>query len=696
MSVTLHEGTSFLISQESGDIVPGEGRGLFHQDARFLRQLEVLLDGQSPLLLTVRVPKETEGMHFLSNSKLDGAPMGTVVLVRRHLLGGGLHVDLDLENYGDAAAKLALSVGFETDFLHIFTVRQAVETGVIPGVPATVQVAPGADGRSVVLQDEHEGVVVRSATLEFSERAELSSTAAVFALNLPKRGTWHLCIDVSFRIGTSAVRPRYTCEKLSDPQREQEAHARKIELHELASEIETDHPVLQRAYRQAARDLVSLRLVGEDACGPATIAAGIPWFMALFGRDSLIASYQTLLHDPSIARGTLRLLASLQGTKIDEVASEEPGKILHEYRRGVDVSARKLIPKFPYYGTIDATPLFLVTLSEYARCTGDLELVRELWGNVERAIEWLGMYGDRDGDGLLEYASNTGLANQGWKDSVDSIRFRNGAIAPQPIALVEVQGYAFDALARCAELAHHLGRSEQAEDLQGRADGMRERILSRYWIEEAGFFAEALDGNKRRVDSITSNPGHLLWSGVLPRDKAKLVARVLLSDEMFSGYGVRTMSEAAGGYNPISYHNGSVWPHDNSLIIAGLARYGLLDEAATIIGGLLDALAEYSDDRLPELFAGYSAHRFGTPVEYPTANRPQAWASGAVVSMVRSIIGLEVDAFAKRVVLRPLTARGLTRLQLSGIRLGGHAVHLELLGGKARITGLPDDWRVET
>jgi glycogen debranching enzyme len=694
MSVTLHEGTSFLISRESGDIVPGEGRGLFHQDARFLRRLEVLLDGQAPVLLTARVPKETEGMHFLANSRLDGAPMGTVVLVRRHLLGGGLHVDLDLENYGDSAAKLALSVGFETDFLHIFTVRKAVETGVIPEVPAAVRVAPDADGRSVVLQDEHEGDV-RSTTLEFSERAELSSSAAVFRLDLPKRGTRHLCIDVSFRIGSSVVRPRYTCEKPGDPQREHQGHARKTELRERAAEIETDHPVLERAYRQAARDLVSLRLVGEDACGDATLAAGIPWFMALFGRDSLIASYQTLLHDPSLARGTLRLLARLQGTKLDEVASEEPGKILHEYRRGVDASARKLIPKFPYYGTIDATPLFLVTLSEYARCTGDLELVRELWDNVGRALEWLQKYGDRDGDGLLEYASSTGLANQGWKDSFDSVRFRDGAIATPPIALVEVQGYAFDALARCAELARLLGHSEQAEDLRRRAEGMRERILSRYWIEEAGFFAEALDGDKRQVESITSNPGHLLWSGVLPRDKAKRVARVLLSEEMFSGYGVRTMSEAAGGYNPISYHNGSIWPHDNSLIVAGFARYGLHDEAAAIVGGLLDALAEYSDDRLPELFAGYLANRFGTPIEYPTASRPQAWASGAVVSLVRSIFGLDVDAFAKRVALRPLAVRGLTRLQLSGIRLGGHAVRLELLGGKARITGLPDDWRVE-
>ncbi len=636
MSVTLHEGTSFLISRESGDIVPGEGRGLFHQDARFLRRLEVLLDGQAPVLLTARVPKETEGMHFLANSRLDGAPMGTVVLVRRHLLGGGLHVDLDLENYGDSAAKLALSVGFETDFLHIFTVRKAVETGVIPEVPAAVRVAPDADGRSVVLQDEHEGDV-RSTTLEFSERAELSSSAAVFRLDLPKRGTRHLCIDVSFRIGSSVVRPRYTCEKPGDPQREHQGHARKTELRERAAEIETDHPVLERAYRQAARDLVSLRLVGEDACGDATLAAGIPWFMALFGRDSLIASYQTLLHDPSLARGTLRLLARLQGTKLDEVASEEPGKILHEYRRGVDASARKLIPKFPY----------------------------------------------------------TGLANQGWKDSFDSVRFRDGAIATPPIALVEVQGYAFDALARCAELARLLGHSEQAEDLRRRAEGMRERILSRYWIEEAGFFAEALDGDKRQVESITSNPGHLLWSGVLPRDKAKRVARVLLSEEMFSGYGVRTMSEAAGGYNPISYHNGSIWPHDNSLIVAGFARYGLHDEAAATVGGLLAAPAEYSDDRLPELFAGYLANRFGTPIEYPTASRPQAWASGAVVSLVRSIFGLDVDAFAKRVALRPLAVRGLTRLQLSGIRLGGHAVRLEILGGKARITGLPDDWRVE-
>jgi glycogen debranching enzyme len=419
--------------------------------------------------------------------------------------------------------------------------------------------------------------------------------------------------------------------------------------------------------------------------------------MALFGRDSLIASYQMMLHDPSIARGTLRALAHRQGTRVDPETLEEPGRILHEYRSGIATAVRRKVPRFPYYGTIDATPLFLIVTAAYARVTGDLDFAREIWEHVERALRWVQEYGDRDGDGLVEYhpAEGSWLQNLGWKDSGDSIRFRDGTVARPSIALVEVQGYVVEAFRSVAELTEVLGKPG-AVQLRERADRLARAIDERYWLADREFYAEALDGQKKRVDALTSNPGHLLWTGAVAPDRARRVADVLLSRPLFSGFGVRTMGSDEGGFNPISYHNGSVWPHDNSLILDGFSRYRLDDHVGKLSSALLAALDCYRGGRWPELYGGYGRDRFPEPIAYPGANSPQAWATGAVMLLVRAMLGLVVDARRRTVVAHPVAVEGASYLSLRRLPIAGGRVDVDARFESGSpvlaLTGLPADW----
>lgn len=433
--------------------------------------------------------------------------------------------------------------------------------------------------------------------------------------------------------------------------------------------LRTDSDVLRRAYDRSVHDLAALRIKGQDLCqGEVAIAAGIPWFMALFGRDSLITAYQALPFYPDLARGVLRHLGRLQGTRVDLLSAEEPGKILHEYRYGQLTGTQRFIPAFPYYGTIDATPLFLVLLAAVYQVTRDLEFARSIRDCALGALEWMDRYGDRDGDGYLEYlrAAEAGIDNQGWKDSFDAVRFRDGRLAEAPIALCEVQGYAYAARVGMAEVFDALDEPERSARLRTQAEELKKRFNHDFWLEDRGYYAEALDCDKRRVDSLTSNPGHLLWCGIADEAKARRVAERLVSPELFSEWGVRTMATTEGGYNPISYHNGSVWPHDNSLIVAGLARYGFIAEASRIVEGLLAALEQYDDHRLPELFAGYSRGEVAFPVEYPTASRPQAWASGAIFLLLSSMLGLDPLGSA-RAFLPP----GVEQVHIEGVWVDG-------------------------
>jgi glycogen debranching enzyme len=389
--------------------------------------------------------------------------------------------------------------------------------------------------------------------------------------------------------------------------------------------------------------------------------------MTAFGRDSIITSFQALPFVPELAETTLRVLAARQATEHDDFRDAEPGKILHEIRFG-ELTHFDERPHSPYYGSADATPLFLVLLDEYERWSGDGDLVRELEPAARAALAWIDEHGDTDGDGFVEYErrnEDTGLENQSWKDSWDSIRFADGTIATGPIACCEIQGYVYDAKLRCARLAReHWSDEELAARLEREAQELRRTFDEAFWMPEREYYALALDGEKQQVDSITSNPGHLLWSGILDQDRAALVAGHLLGDALFSGWGVRTMAEGEGGYNPLRYHNGTVWPHDNSLIAHGLGRNGFRDQAATIAEATLEA-ATYFRYRLPEVFAGYHQERTSVPVEYPTASSPQAWATGTPLLLIRTLLGLEPAG--EELCSDPHLPEQLGRLELASI-----------------------------
>jgi glycogen debranching enzyme len=432
-------------------------------------------------------------------------------------------------------------------------------------------------------------------------------------------------------------------------------------------------------YLRSVVDLAALRFYPFEGSQDAVPAAGLPWFLTLFGRDSLITSFQALPFAPELAATTLRVLAELQGTRVDDFRDEEPGKIPHELRFG-ELTVFKERPHSPYFGSADATPLFLVLLDEYERWTGDADLVRELEPAARAALGWIDDFGDRDGDGYVEYErrnTETGLENQCWKDSWNSIMWSDGSLASLPRATCEIQGYVYDARRRCARLAREVWRDDAlAVTLKGQANDLKERFNRDFWLDERGHYALALDGDKRKVDTLTSNIGHLLWSGIADEDKAARCVEHLLGERLFSGWGVRTMAEDAGGYNPIGYHQGTVWPHDTAFVALGLRRYGY-DEAGSMLAKCILEAAEYFLGRLPETFAGYSRGQTRFPVEYPTACSPQAWSSGAPLLLLRVLLGLEPGS--EGVDVNPSLPAGITHLALYGAR--GPGTRIDAVAG---------------
>jgi glycogen debranching enzyme len=446
--------------------------------------------------------------------------------------------------------------------------------------------------------------------------------------------------------------------------------------------------------RQSAEDLVALRI--EVRQGDSTVllpAAGLPWFLTLFGRDTLITAFQTVCFGPTLARGALLAMAEFQGTERNDFKDEEPGKILHEVRMG-ELTRLHLKPHDPYYGTADATQLWLILVSEYWRWTGDDELVRSLRGNVERALDWIDNHGDRDGDGYVEYGTRSpqGLGNQCWRDSWDGVQFSDRTLPSLPIATAELQGHVYDAKLRIAELADGpLNDADLAARLRTEAQALQARFDRDFWIDErGGYYAIGLDGDKRRIDSLTSNIGQLLWTGIVPEARAPIIARQLMSDALFSGWGVRTLSTDDQGYNPIGYHTGTVWPHDNSLIAYGLSRYGMRDEANRIALALLDAAA-FSNHRLPEAFSGYDRTAAKFPIPYPTACSPQAWATGAPLLLVRAMLGLE--ARGGEVTVSPHIPESLGRIEIRGLRAFGTRWDVEAIGSNGHVRLSREDSR---
>jgi glycogen debranching enzyme len=632
-TISILDGSTFLVCDLSGDIdaSPDQAHGFFFRDTRFLSRWLLRVDGRPLDVLSTDENQYFSAQFFLVPQGGDVNENPTASIIRKRSVGGGFHEDVAILNHGDEPLELEVRLEAGSDFADLFEVKDALAK--------KGESYRRVDGDTLVLGYRRDDFV-RETRISASAPAELDDRGLTFRPTIDPSGEWSTCIFVQ-PVTDHAIPIKY------DHDEETARPDIGMSLDEFlarAPKIDTDWDALEHVYERSLIDLAALRFESELFPGLALPAAGLPWFMTVFGRDSLIASLQAVPFVPELAETTLRVLAARQGTQIDDFRDEEPGKILHEIRFGELVHFGER-PHSPYYGTADATPLFLVLLEETHRWTGNDALVRELEGAARAALGWIDEHGD--GDGYVEYQrrnEESGLENQCWKDSWDSIRFADGRIAKGPIATCEIQGFVYDAKRRLARLARDVwDDAAWADALEREAAELKERFNRDFWLPERGYYALALDGEKRQVDSITSNPGQLLWSGIVDDDKAEAVVAHLMSDALFSGWGVRTMAEGEGGYNPIRYHNGTVWPHDNSLIALGLYRYGYRDEANRIGTAMLEA-ATYFRYRLPEVFAGYRRGRTAFPVEYPTASSPQAWATCAPFVFLRTMLGLEPGA----------------------------------------------------
>jgi glycogen debranching enzyme len=641
----LKSGNSFAVLDRYGDIQPvglGE-QGLYHEGTRFLSRLEVELEGKRPMLLGSQVREDNELLTVdLTNADIVqedqvAVPRHSIHVFRsKFLQDGSCFERFRLRNHTLRLQHAIVRVLFDADFSDIFEVRgerrpRRGERG-----------APLVEDARVTLRYVGLDGVARCTVLQFSPRpTELTGSTAAWAVDLDPQQGFTLELTTRCQIGSQPVpTSRYAQELAKATRRQQKAQER-------ACVIESSNEQFNTWITQSVADLY-LMLTQKDT-GPYPYA-GIPWFCTAFGRDGLIIALQTLWVDPAIAKGVLTYLAHMQASVVNADQDAEPGKILHETRTG-EMAATGEIPFALYYGSVDATPLFLMLLGAYYDRTDDTELVKQLWPAAERALGWIERDGDKDGDGFLEYESATsrGLRHQGWKDSDDAVFHGDGRIAEGPIALCEVQGYAYAARCAVAKLAARLGHTELAEQQASRAASLRDQFDQQFWCDDMGTYALALDGDKRPCRVRTSNAGQCLFSGIVAPQRARQVADQLLSKEFFTGWGVRTVAASEVRYNPMSYHNGSVWPHDTALIAFGFSRYGLRDAAAQLFTGLFDASSFVDLSRLPELVCGFPRRPGEGPTLYPVACAPQTWASAAVFLLLQGCLGLSVEAHERRV-----------------------------------------------
>jgi glycogen debranching enzyme len=668
MALTILEGSTFCICNELGD-VDGQTQGLFAEDTRFLSLLRLTINGAKPLLLSSGVVEYFSAAFYLRNPAAGGLPQDTLSITRERFVGEGMQDLIVVRNEGMEPLSFELALELGTDFADILSVK---EHDFALGDPTRAKPLPRAAAarfeeqhNQFVLEESNDGTACTQVIL--SERGAIEGTRVAYHLELAPREEWALRLDILGSIDGDSIAPQAAERRFGEELTRVRESLAAWQLR--VPQIRSDWDELEHSFSRSVADLASLRMRGGGRTGRLP-AAGMPWFMTVFGRDTIITCLQTLLFGPELARTALETLAALQAREENPDIDAEPGKIVHELRAG-----RAAENWFrAYYGTADATPLYLVLLSEVWRWTDDSELVRELKDPALRALAWIEKYGDRDGDGFVEYERRTprGLANQSWKDSGDSQRFHDGTIARAPIAPCEVQGYVYDAKVRAAELAREVWRDRPlAERLEQEAQELQRRFDEQFWTDaRGGYYVLALDGEKRQVDSLCSNVGHLLWSGIVPAERVEAVVDALMGPELWSGWGVRTMSTGDAGYNPLSYHNGTVWPHDNSLIAQGLARQARWPEAQRIIQRMLGAAAHFAY-QLPEVFAGLPRSETPFPIAYPTAARPQAWAAGTPVLLLQVLLGLEPDRSRHQLEAHApdeLPSWAGRSLRLSGIR----------------------------
>ena len=682
-AVTLVQGSSFCISSRDGDVAPGTPQGLFFRDTRFLSGVELHINGSRPEVLAAERTAPFSATFVLRSTPVAGRADSSLMVLRDRYVGRGMREDLVVRNYGEEPAYCSVKLRFSADFANLFAVKEG---------RARPEGHVDLESSAEALYFRHRrGTSERGLRISSSEPAEFVSDTASWELVVPARGSWSTCLQFTTVIEGDDIEPRYLCGQpveLSTP------HQRLDKWRQAVPELDTDDRILHEAVTRGAEDLGALRIFDPDYPERAVLAAGAPWFMTLFGRDSLLTSWMALIVDPTLAQDVLQTLARFQGTKVDPRTDEEPGRILHEMRFG-EAPSLSLGGGSVYYGTADATPLFVMLLGELRRWGLAADIVDSLLPAADRAMDWIESFGDADGDGFVEYkrASDKGLANQGWKDSWDAIRFADGRLARAPIALCEVQGYVYGAYLARAHFADEHGDVDTAARYRTKAADLKTAFNRDFWLEDRGWFAMGLDADKKPIDGLGSNMGHCLWTGIVDEDKAPLVAARLLSDQMFSGWGIRTLGSDMSGYNPISYHCGSVWPHDNAIIAAGLTRYGFVDEAQRVILAMLDTAARFGS-RLPELFGGLGRDEVPFPVTYPSSCSPQAWAAASPLMFLRSILRLDPWVPHGKVWLDPVLPPRITRLRIDRIPLAGRRVTVDIEGDSVSVDGLGPDIEV--
>lgn len=679
----IKHGESFGVFDSAGSIRPiglGE-QGLYHEGTRFLSRFELALHGRrlQPLRSTVL------GDHLLVAELTNPddltlpEPLPREVLhvtISCLLYQGSWYARVTVHNFALRALEVDATIRFAADYVDIFEIRgkQRPRRGVMCEPQCT------ADG--VTLGYRGLDGVTRETQLQFRPTPrQVAPSSATWQLHLPPHGEQVFELTASFvlhRGSATEFRETTTFDR-----------ARELTSKDLArtlrARIEASNPRIEEWIERSACDL--RMMTTHSALGPYPYA-GVPWYSTVFGRDGIITAFQTLWLDPSLGRGVLAQLAALQATTADPARDAEPGKIIHEMRHG-EMAALGEIPFGRYYGSVDATPLFIALAGAYFRRTGDREFIATLWPHVLRALEWIDADGDLDGDGFVEYARRTatGLVSQGWKDSADSISHRDGTLAEGPIALCEVQGYVYAAFQEAAGLARMLGDTDRANALESRAADLRARFVETFWSDELGMYCLALDGAKRPCLVRASNAGHALWSGIATSLQAASVSSELMNPHMFSGWGVRTLDDRELRYNPLSYHNGSVWPHDNAIVALGMARYGHKEHALAILDAMYRASVYFDLHRMPELFCGFPRLEHDGPTPYPVACSPQSWAAGAVFMLLQACLGIDVDAPQRRLrLVRPVLPENIEHLRISDLQVGDARVDLALRRHRQHLT----------
>ncbi len=689
--VTINQGNMFMVTNESGEIHPDAELGFFAQDTRLISSYQFLINRNAWQLATsASVNYYSARYHFISPNVRSHA--GTVRaeelgLMLERTIGDGVHEDFDIVNYSKREIRFFFEIALAADFADIFEVKRHETL-----VRGHVDSVWNPDSTELVWnyanEDFRRGVAFLLCCLQ--TKPHFANGRVGFDITLRPGEKWHTCSFIIPVIDGKRSKPRYACYQAVRGETEIDRLHRQWQ--ENTTQISSPNPDVNRAFQQSISDMGALRLYEHDVSEEEWLpAAGVPWFVTVFGRDSLIVSLQNMFVNCGFALGTLKRLAQYQSKERDDWRDAQPGKILHEIRFG-ELAHFKLIPHIPYYGTADATILFLIVLSEAYRWLGEEKILREFRDVALRCLEWIDHYGDLDGDGFQEYRtfSKQGYHNMGWKDAEDAVVYPDGSQVEQPIATCELQGYVYDAKLRMAEVFDLLGEKETSRQLRDDAAQLKRRFNEVFWNEEDGFYAFALDPDKRPVRTIASNPGHLLWSGIVDsEDKARRVIRRLLEPDMFSGWGIRTLSSKNSAHNPHSYQRGSVWPHDNGIIAAGAKRYGLWQEANQIAKAIFDACSSFQAYRLPELFAGLQREPEGFPVQYIGANVPQDWAAGSIFMLLQAMLGIAADAPARKLFVSPTLPDWLPEITVSGLRIGRHRVSLRFAG-----EGRESSWQV--